>query len=147
MGTTEIEQIDANIIREKWMNPVFVDFVFWYSIRVSNNKKYIISRLIEENISIFQCVTSSDIAWAVTCYVNNKLYWDTMVTTNGSGGGEKTTQKKTKLAVARQTRASAKNQEKNLEEDDVEEGMCCHPGNAINNNQPKSFTKIRRRCA
>jgi len=87
VGTTEIEQIDANIIREKWMNPVFVDFVFWYSIRVSNNRKYIISRLLQENVSIFQCVTYSDIAWAVTCYVNNKDYWDTMMKTNGGGGG------------------------------------------------------------
>ena len=87
MGTTEIEQIDANIIREKWMNPVFVDFVFWYSIRVSNNRKYIISRLLQENVSIFQCVTSSDIAWAVTCYVNNKDYWDTMMKTSGGDGG------------------------------------------------------------
>ena len=40
VGVTEMEQIDANLIREKWMHEVFVDFVFWYSIQVSNNKKW-----------------------------------------------------------------------------------------------------------
>ena len=50
VGTTEIEQIDANVIREKWMNPVFVDFVFWYSIRVSNNRKYIILKLLQDPV-------------------------------------------------------------------------------------------------
>ena len=82
----DIEKIDENMIGAKWMNEMFLDFVFHYAIRVSKNRQFVISRLVQEDVSIFQCITASDVAWAVTCYVNNKEFWNTKI--NAKGGGQ-----------------------------------------------------------
>ena len=78
---SSIELIDEGAIRNKWMNVMFVDFVFHFAVHVSKNKKYVTDRLVDESVTIFDVLSASDIAWAVTCYVNNKDYWDSLVTT------------------------------------------------------------------
>ena len=108
----DIEKIDENMIGAKWMNEMFLDFVFHYAIRVSKNRQFVISRLVQEDVSIFQCITASDVAWAVTCYVNNKEFWNTKI--NAKGGG--TNQKK----AARHTRRTSAVEEKESSDDETE---------------------------
>ena len=72
---SSIEQIDDGVIRNKWMNVMFVDFVFHFAVHVSKNKKYVMNRLVDESVTIFDVLSASDIAWAVTCYCILRNSW------------------------------------------------------------------------
>ena len=68
----EIKTIDAQFIREKWMNTAFVSFVFNYARLVSHTKKAILDEIIDNPSNLFAILDSSDIVWAVLIYINNE---------------------------------------------------------------------------
>ena len=72
----DINTIDARFIRAKWMNTAFVSFVFKYARQVSHTKKAILDKIIDNPSNLFAILDSSDIAWAILIYVNNKEYWE-----------------------------------------------------------------------
>jgi len=107
---SSIEQIDDGVIRNKWMNVMFVDFVFHFAFHVSKNKKYVMDRLVDESVTIFDVLSASDIAWAVTCYVNNKDYWDSLITT-GRGSVKSKNARKSQKTPGTPKKAQAKAKE------------------------------------
>ena len=62
------------------MNQAFVYFVFKYARLVSNTKKSILNNIKDAPSNLFALLNKSGIAWAILIYVNNKEYWEDVIT-------------------------------------------------------------------
>ena len=64
-------------IRTNWINVGFMNFVFKYAGSISHTRKGLIDAIKNgpEPSNFFDIVSGSNIAWAVTIYVNNILFW------------------------------------------------------------------------
>ena len=104
-----ISKINEDTVKSKWMgNTDFVEFAFFFGRTVSHTKKRILDELIKSDSNLFDLITASDIAWAVTCYVNNKKHWEkTLMMKSQRGGGKKTGRTPKKKPARAGTRRSS----------------------------------------
>ncbi len=71
-----IKTIDADFIRSNYITEAFCKFVYEYSGLVSRTKTEFRDLMFSsDEVSVFDVVGGSDIAWSLTMYVNNKDTW------------------------------------------------------------------------
>ena len=78
--TIGINTINAQFVHDKWMNQASVSFVSKYTRLVSNTKKSILDKIKDDPSKLFALLNKSDIVWALLIYVNNKEYWEAVLT-------------------------------------------------------------------
>ena len=72
---SEIEKIDADLLKEKWVTTDFMEFAWEYGARISQDRRTFLPKLMEGGTNIFVLTTSSDMSWAVTTFVKQQKYW------------------------------------------------------------------------
>ena len=67
--------IDEDAVREHWMTPRFMEFVFKFAGPVSHSTRVLMEMIKDDPDNIMDIVNRDDIAWALLLWFNNLKYW------------------------------------------------------------------------